>query len=146
MMFAKNMRTTLLSLTLCVAALVAASPEEQQVLDAEKAWASAVIAKDFAKLDAMLMPDLIYAHSTGNIEDKTQYVGKMKAGTQRYAGIEPGPTTVRLHGNAAITHSTVRMHGVNANGPFDDRVMMIHMWVKSGGTWKLAGHQTTKVR
>ena len=85
------------------------------------------------------MPDLIYAHSTGNIEDKTQYVGKMKAGTQRYAGIEPGPTTVRLHGNAAITHSTVRMHGVNAKGPFDDRVMMIHMWVKSGGKWKLAG-------
>jgi ketosteroid isomerase-like protein len=144
MMFDTNMRTLLLSVTLCFAAL-AASPEEQQILDAEKSWASAVLAKDFAKLDSMLAPDLIYAHSTGAIENKAQYVGKMKAGKQNYAGIEPGPTTVRLHGNAAISHSTVRMHGVNADGPFDNRVMMIHMWVKSGGKWMLAGHQTTKV-
>src|SRR5918993_992999 len=105
MMFVINMRTILLSLILCLAAF-AATPEEQQVLDAEKAWASAVVAKDFAQIDALLMPDLIYAHSTGNIENKTQYVGKMKSGVQKYAGIEPGPTTVRLHGNAAITHST----------------------------------------
>ena len=30
-----------------------------------------MVAKDFAKLDAMLTPDLIYAHSTGVIDDKT---------------------------------------------------------------------------
>ena len=138
------MRTILLSLTLCFSSL-AASPQEQQILDAEKSWSSAVLAKDFAKLDAILDPALIYAHSTGVIEDKSQYLGKMKAGKQNYAGIEPGQTTVRLHGNAAITHATVRMHGVNADGPFDNRVMMIHVWVKSTGTWKLAAHQTTKV-
>ena len=138
------MRTILLSLVLSLAA-IAASPEEQQIMDAEKAWASAVLAKDIAKLDAMLMPDLIYAHSTGIIEDKAKYVGNLKSGTQRYAGIEPETSTVRMHGNAALTHTIVRMHGVNAAGPFDNRVMMIHMWVKSGGKWKLAGHQTTKM-
>jgi len=138
------MRTILLSVILSVAAL-AASADEQQILDSEKAWASAVVAKDFAKLDAMLTPDLIYAHSTGAIEDKAKYLGNMKAGTQRYAGIEPQTPTVRMHGDSALTHTIVRMHGVNASGPFDNKVMMIHMWVKSGGKWKLAGHQTTKL-
>jgi ketosteroid isomerase-like protein len=142
MMFHTVMRTLLLSLILCSAAF-AASPDEQQVLDAEKAWISAVLAKDFAKLDTILMPDLIYAHSTGNIEDKAKYVGNMKSGTQRYAGIETETPSVRMHGNAALTHTIVRMHGTNAAGPFDNRVMMMHMWVKSGGKWKLAGHQTT---
>lgn len=136
------MRTILLSLTLCTFAF-AASPEEQQVADAEKSWAAAVLAKDFAKLDAMLLPGLIYAHSTGIIEDKSEYLGKMKAGTQRYAGIEPESSTVKVYGNSALTHTKVRMHGVNADGPFDNRVMMMHMWVKSEGKWKLAGHQTT---
>jgi ketosteroid isomerase-like protein len=143
------MRTTLLSCLLCLALLcplvIGASPEEQQVLDADKAWAAAVLAKDFAKLDAMLTPNLIYAHSTGVIDDKAAYLGKMKAGKQTYKGIEFGAMAVRMHGAAAITHGTLRMHGVNANGPFDDRVMTIHMWVKSGGSWKLAGHQTTKL-
>ena len=81
----------------------------------------------------MLTPDLIYAHSTGAIEDKAKYLGNMKSGTQRYAGIEPQTPTVRMHGDSALTHTIVRMHGVNASGPFDNKVMMIHMWVKSAG-------------
>lgn len=139
------MRTILLSLALSLTAL-AGSPEEQQILNAEKNWAAAVMAKDFTKLDAMLMFDLIYAHSTGIIDDKTQYIEKMKTGKQNYAGIEHKSTTVRLHGNSAIAHSQMRMHGTNASGPFDDRLMMIHVWVKSNGTWKLAGHQTTRLQ
>src|SRR4051794_5193523 len=116
------MRTILLSLTLCLAAL-AASPEEQQILDADKAWAAAVMAKDFAKLDGMLTPGLVYAHATGFIDDKTSYLGKMKAGKQTYAGIDfVTAPTVRVYGNAAISHTTLRMHGVNASGPFDDKV------------------------
>jgi ketosteroid isomerase-like protein len=138
------MRTILLSLSLCVAAF-AASADEQQVRDAEKSWAAAVVAKDYAKLDALMMPDLIYAHSTGAIEDKAEYIGRLKAGKQNYKGLEPTDTTVRMHGNAALTHTKIRMYGVNTDGPFDNKVMMIHMWVKDGGKWRLAGHQTTKL-
>jgi ketosteroid isomerase-like protein len=139
------MRTILLSLVLCLS-LFAASPDEQQVLDAEKAWATAVVKKDFAKLEGMLTADLIYAHSTGNIDDKSTYLGKMKTGKQKYDGIEHASTTVHIYGgDAAVAHSKVRMHGTNADGPFDDRLMMIHMWVKQGNQWKLAGHQTTRL-
>jgi ketosteroid isomerase-like protein len=123
----------------------AAANDEQPVLTAEKAWAAAVVAKDYTKLESMLTPDLIYAHSTGIIDDKTQYLTKMKTGKQMYAGIEHTSTTVRLHGDSAIAHSKVRMHGTNATGPFDDKLMMIHVWVKSKGKWLLAGHQTTRL-
>jgi ketosteroid isomerase-like protein len=142
------MRTLIIAIALLSAAFCcyAAAGEEQQIQDAEKAWAAAVKAKDFAKLDAMLTPDLIYAHSTGIIDDKTQYISKMKTGKQNYAGIEHKSTTVRMHGDSAIAHSKVRMHGTNAQGPFDDQLMMIHVWVKSGGKWKLAGHQTTRLQ
>ena len=60
------MRTLLLTLTLGAIAFAAnaASADEQQIIAAEKSWASAVLTKDFAKLGAMLTPDLIYAHAT----------------------------------------------------------------------------------
>ena len=138
------MRTFLLAF-LAAFTVFAASADEQQVLQAEKAWAAAVVAQDYGKLEAMLTPDLIYAHSTGIIDDKTQYLQKMRTGKQRYAGIEHASTTVRMHGNSAIAHSHLRMHGTNAAGPFDDKLMMIHVWVKSNGTWRLAGHQTTRL-
>jgi len=142
------MRTFLLTLTLCALALTAsaATADEQEIAAAEKAWASAVLAKDFAKLGAMLTPDLIYAHATGIIDDKTSYLQKMKSGKQNYAGIEHKSTTVRMHGDAAVAHSMMLMHGTNASGPFDDQVMTMHLWVKTNGKWLLAAHQTTKVK
>lgn len=143
MMFV-NMRKILLALSLALLAN-AASADEQQIIAAEKSWASAVLAKDFTKLESMLTPDLIYAHATGIIDDKPQYLQKMKSGKQNYAGVEHKSTTVRMHGDSAVAHSMMRMHGTNAAGPFDDQVMAIHLWVKSKGKWMLAAHQTTKV-
>ena len=142
------MRTILITSTLALFAIAAfaASADEQQILNAEKAWASAVMAKDFAKLDAMLAPNLIYAHSTGVIDDKTQYIGKMRSGKQNYAGVEHNAIKVNLYGDSAVAHSQMRMHGTNANGPFDDRLMTMHFWVKSNGKWLLAAHQTTKLK
>jgi ketosteroid isomerase-like protein len=141
------MRTILLPLCLLAAAFtLSAASEEQQIRDAEKAWASAVVAKDFAALDRMLMPDLIYAHSTGAIDDKTAYLQKMRAGKQIYDAIDQDSITVRMHGNAAVAHSQIRMHGKNSDGPFNDRLMAMHFWVKSNGKWLLAAHQTTKLK
>jgi hypothetical protein len=37
------------------------------------------------------------------------------------------------------------MSGKNDRGRFDEHVMMMHVWVKQGGNWRLAAHQTTKI-
>ncbi len=141
------MRMAVLFLMFLSASFVgAAGSDEQQIRDAEKAWASAVVAKDFAALDGMLMPDLIYAHSTGIIDDKAKYLEKMRAGKQVYAAIDQNSITVRLHGNAAVAHSQIEMRGHNDDGPFNDRLMAMHFWVKSNGKWLLAAHQTTKLK
>ena len=107
------MRNLLLILTLPLLAF-AASADEQQIIAAEKTWASAVVAKDFAKLDGMLTPGLVYAHATGIVDDKSSYLQKMKSGKQNYAGVEHKSTTVRMYGDSAVAHSMMRMHGVNA--------------------------------
>jgi ketosteroid isomerase-like protein len=124
--------------------LLAAGPEDA-VVAAEKQWAKAVTSNDYAALEQILSPELIYAHSTGVIETKSDYLGKLKSGTQKYDVIDHQKTTVKLHGTAAAAHSIVIMQGVSPTGPFDNRLMMMHLWVKSGGKWQLAAHQTTKL-
>lgn len=131
------------------AALAQTTPAASEAIEAiealDKSWVKAVLSRDFSALDKMLAPDLIYGHASGVVDTKQTYIEKLKSGKQVYRTLEQRKMSVRLHGDAAITHSWARVTGVNPAGPFDDKIMMIHVWVKKGGTWRLAGHQTTRV-
>jgi ketosteroid isomerase-like protein len=132
-------------LMLSVAVTLAAAGPEDEVRAAEKSWTAAVAALDYTALDKLLHDQLIYAHSTGVVESKAEYLAKLKSGTQKYDSIEHLSLTVKPHGNAAVAHAIVRMQGKTKGEPFDNRLMMLHLWVKNGGKWQLAAHQTTRL-
>ncbi len=127
------------------AGMTFAASAEDEIRKAEKAWAEAVVKKDVAALEKIYTPALIYAHSTGNIDDVTRYVTRLKEGKQRYDNVIHESTKVVVYGNAAVAHSIARTIGQNDAGPFNDHLMMMHLWVKQGKTWRLAAHQTTKI-
>jgi len=118
---------------------------EEQIRAAEKAWAAAVTAGDHAAVDRMLADQLIYAHASGGVENKSEYLGKLRSGQQKYDAIEHQSMTFRVHGDAAVAHGKVRMTGKTRGQPFDNQVMMLHLWVRQGGQWRLAAHQTTRL-
>jgi ketosteroid isomerase-like protein len=126
-------------------AAISFASADDEVRKAETEWANAVKSRDLAALERMYTPELIYAHATGTIEDKKKYLDRLKTGAQRYDSITYESSRVVIYGDSAVTHSIMRMVGVNSAGPFNDHVMMIHFWVKQGGAWKLAAHQTTKI-
>jgi ketosteroid isomerase-like protein len=125
---------------------LAGAAVEDEVREAEKRWAAAVIARDEKALQQIYADELIYAHSTGIIENKSEYLAKLRSGDQRYDGIEHASVIVKPHGSAAVAHSKVRMRGATKGKPFDDQLMMLHLWVKQGGRWRLAAHQTTRLQ
>ncbi len=131
-------------LSLLAASLVMLG-QEDEIRKAEKAWAAAVVAGDQAALDRILAGQLIYAHSTGVIETKSEYAGRLRAGRQKYEAIEHEKLEVRMYGGAAVAHAHVRMRGRSDARPFNDRLMMLHLWVRQDGRWQLAAHQTTKL-
>ena len=127
-----------------ITGLCAADPEAA-IRDAEKAWADAVLARDYSALDKILGEKLIYAHATGAIESKQDYLKRLRAGAQRYDRIDRESLRIVSYGESAVTHSIRRMIGVSNGTPFNDHVMMLHCWEKQGGSWRLAAHQTTKL-
>lgn len=130
---------------LIAAGALAIAADDAEIVKAEKAWAKAVVAGDAPAVEALLSPDLIYAHSTGVVESKAEYAGKIRNKEYNYKGIDHQSITVKMHGNAAVAHSKVRMYGVNKSGPFDNNLIMLHLWVKQNGKWLLAAHQTTRL-
>ena len=111
----------------------------------DKAWVKAVLAKDFNALEKMLADDLIYGHASNVVDTKTSYLEKIRGGKQVYKSMEQRKVTVKVIGGTGITQSWLHVTGVNPAGPFDDKVMMLHVWVKVGDRYRLAAHQTAKV-
>ena len=136
-----------LSILFLTVALSAATQEEE-IKSADQAWAKAVKTRDVATLEKMYTNDLVYGHSTGNVDTKQSYLDRLKTGKQRYDTMTFESTKVLLYGDSAMTHSFVRFTGVNDSGPFDDHLMLMHYWVKQkhNGTWRLAAHQTAKIK
>jgi ketosteroid isomerase-like protein len=130
---------------LLVFALSLLAATEDDIRTADRRWADAVKNRDLAALERMYTPGLIYAHASGVVEDKATYIARLRSGKQRYDSVNIESTKVAAYGDSAVSHSIVRTIGVNDKGPFNDHVMMMHVWVRQSGEWKLAAHQTTKI-
>ena len=135
------MRFFVLSLIIASAAFA----QEAELRAAERKWSGAIVAKDGAALERILGDGLIYAHSTGVIDNKKTYIAKVTSGKQLYKGAEHKDDTIKIYGSTAIVHSHMRMHGINQNGNFDDQLMVLHTWIKTAAGWQLVAHQTTKL-
>ncbi len=118
---------------------------EAEIRKAESEWASAVKSRDLAALEKIYTDDLIYAHSSGVVETKKEYMERLKSGLQRYETVSHESVRVAMHGDTAVALSILRMTGQSNERKFNDHLMMTHVWVKQGGVWRLAAHQTTKL-
>jgi ketosteroid isomerase-like protein len=132
------------ALLFAIASVALGSPEDE-IRAADRSWAAAVKGGDTAALERIYTSGLIYAHATGNVEDKPRYIERLKSGKQKYSDVIIERTRIVAYGDSAVSHSIVRTIGTNDNGPFNDHVMMMHVWVKQRGAWRLAAHQTTKI-
>ena len=135
----------LLRLLILTAAVCAAQETKASILALDKQWSDAIQKGDVATLDKLLAPDLVYAHATGIVDTKTSYINKIKERRQVYKSFEQRNPQVNLYKDSAVTFSYVRVTGTNQAGAFDDKIMLIHFWVKQNNQWRLAAHQTTKI-
>jgi ketosteroid isomerase-like protein len=133
-------------LLLLWAALAAANAQTKADIAAlDKRWSDAIIKQDTAALDKLLASDLVYGHASGVLDTKATYLSKIKEGKQVYKSFDQRSVTVNLYKDSAVTHSWARVTGINPQGNFDDKIMMLHIWVKQGNEWRLAAHQTARV-
>jgi len=132
-------RLLLLSAVACLA------QDKAFVLALDKQWSDAIVKSDTATLEKLLADDLVYAHATGIIDTKKSYIAKIKERRQVYKSFEQRNPVVNIYKDSAVTFSHVRVTGTNQAGVFDDKIMLIHFWVKQNNAWRLAGHQTTKI-
>jgi ketosteroid isomerase-like protein len=135
----------LLRLLLLTVAVCAAQETKATILALDKQWSDAIVKGDTDTLDKLLAPELVYAHATGIVDTKLTYIAKIKEKRQVYKSFEQHKPIVNFYKDSAVSFSYVRVTGTNQAGVFDDKIMLMHCWVKQNGTWRLVAHQTTKI-
>lgn len=134
-----------LSAVLLLALAAFGADIEKVVTDGERAWAKAVVARDEPALNRLYGDRLIYVHSSGVRESKSDFIGKLKSGVTRYDVLEHEKIEVIPYRDMAIVHGIVKVSGMGAGKPFGGRLMVLHVWRPTNGRWQMVAHQSLKL-
>jgi ketosteroid isomerase-like protein len=125
--------------------LSAQSNSSEEIKQAEDRWIAAIKANDRAGLGKILSNDLVYTHSSGLVEDKSQYITAIISGKQKYVSVDYEDPEVRTYGNTGVVATKARITGSTKGVPFNHLLRLLHVWVKQEGDWVLVAHQTTRL-
>ncbi len=93
-------------------------------------------------LDALVAPQMIYAHSDGHVEDKTKYVDTIVTKKTIYTSITLSNIKTVVAGDTAVVRLVFDCAYIDAGKPpATAHLGVMETWQKQGGSWKLLGRQ-----
>ena len=131
----------------------AASAEEcsgsitaEEVLRAEDARYAAQIANDFAAMEQMFGPELLYIRSVdGAVADKRAYIESMRSGTVKYRAMRRSDVRVRTYGCLAIITGFFELDLTVRGGDISEQARFHSVWAKRGEGVQFVSWQSTRV-
>jgi ketosteroid isomerase-like protein len=115
------------------------------VLDLDRQRFDAQVKKDTARLNQLLAEDLIYVHSSAQIEDKRAFVGNVGKAHWDYRSAKLEDTRVRVYGNTAIITGKGTLEMFNEGKMITLRLLYTDVYVKRKGKWQMVSWQSTRL-
>lgn len=115
----------------------------QRVHVAEAERCTAMVAADVNALDRLLDEDLLYGHTGGARDTKTDYLEKFRAGELRYPTMSSTPVATQVHGDLVLLWTEARGSVVTpvVNKDMHNRTLCV--WKQRGDAVVLLAHQPT---
>ena len=110
---------------------------EQAVNGRVRDFLAAISKGDEAALAPFYTDDYTVTTGTGDVQTKAQRLGWVKANKARLSTLEYQELKTRVYGDTAVVTGRATGDAIN------DRI--IQVWVKQGGTWRLAAGQITAI-
>ncbi len=116
-----------------------------EALKAEDARYAAQMGDDFAAMDKLFSPDLVYIHTSSVLDNKATYIESMRSGTVKYKVMRRSEVIVRTFGCVAI---------INGIGNYDVRVKendinvvlrFTSIWQKKDNALEFISWQSTRM-
>lgn len=126
--------------------LLAQSADEKAVAAAVEKLRKAMIAADKATLESLAAEELSYGHSTGLVENRAEFVDQfVTRKTVFLDNLKFSDQTIRMAGDAAIVRHRLTADTNNNNVPGKVDIIILMVWKKQNGEWKLLARQAAKI-
>ena len=126
------------------ASLSAQSADEKEIADRMETLRKTLITPDKTVLEELAAEELSYGHSTGLVEDKAAFVDAMVKGKVVFTSITFPDQKIKIAGNAAIVRHRMLADLNNNNTPTKVDIIVLLVWQKQTGKWKLLARQAAK--
>jgi ketosteroid isomerase-like protein len=113
------------------------------ILDMEKRRFKAICDADIDLLNDFLHDSLVYAHTSGNVETKTDFIEALASGKRRYSQFDVIEASVRESGDLAITHGVAQCLLVSKGVTKDFKIRYLSCMLFERGRWQLVNWQST---
>lgn len=118
----------------------------REILQAERDLYRAMIVQDFAALERILSPDLVYVHPTAVAETKEEYLQGVATGLYEYDDITTRGARVRVLGDVALVDGICDMKVGKGKQPKDRiHLLFVLVWARDGDAWRLEHRHATRM-
>ena len=140
------MKKIVISVCFVVTALIsyAQTKNEKAVADAVEHLRRAMIDGNKTELENLVSDSLSYGHSGGHIDDKKEFVEKLVTGKSDFVTIELSEQTISINGKTAIVRHKLNATTNDAGKPGEVHLLVLMVWQKQHGQWKLWARQAVK--
>jgi hypothetical protein len=138
-------KTIVVSLLIFLGLTVAAqSKNEKAIAAATESLRKAMVDADSVMLDKLTSEKLTYGHSGGHVEGKQEFISKIVTGKSVFVTMELSEQTISVSKNIAMVRH--KLHAMtNDNGkPGEVHLLVLLIWQKLHGNWKLVARQAVK--
>jgi hypothetical protein len=124
---------------------LAQNKEEQSVAAAVESLRKAMIDPEKATLDALVLDELTYGHSSGVIQDKATFEEALLSKSSDFVTIDLSQQTIKVVGNTAWVRHILSATTNDGGKPGTTHLSILLIWLKQKGQWRLLARQAVKV-
>ena len=125
--------------------LVAQSKDEMAISAACSSFQKAIIEGDKTALESLTLKSLSYGHSSGMVENQTQFITTLASGTVDFTTIDITDQTIQVSGKNAIVRNIFKGTFIKDGKSTEIRIGVLMVWKNAKGNWKLLARQGFKI-
>ena len=141
----KNILCLFIFFTVSVFALNAQTKQEKVLAAAVETLNKGILKPERSLLENVTSADLSFGHSSGKIENKTEFVDLLVNGFYVYSSLSTSSQTIHIAGKTAVVRHLLTAKLTIGGTPADLNLGALQVWKREHGNWKLLARQGFKM-
>lgn len=123
----------------------AQSKDEAVITEALEQFNIVMIHPDSNVLESLVSNDLEYVHSSGTVRDKQGFIDEFVKRWTNFTEVRVENQTIHVTGDNAIVRHRLLATMDNPDYPADVDIIILMVWRKEAGEWKMLARQAAKI-